>query len=92
MFHSKPSGWTHVVLNYIGPNDGEGIRGYVNGVEVASDTTKTNASHSAGDGRIVVGRFKTDTDLSYASVHVDELIYFEASLTNDDVQSIYNSA
>ena len=77
-------------MNYIGPNDGEGIRFYYNGAEVASVTTKSSVSYSPGDGRIVVGRCYTDQD--YASVQFDELIFFNAALTDADVQSIYNSA
>ena len=65
---------------------------YINGTEVASDTTKHEGSYSPGDGRIVVGRYYTDKDRDYASVQVDELIYFDAALTSDDVQLIYNSA
>ena len=79
------------MLNYIGPNDGEGIRIYYNGVQVTSDTAKTARSHSAGDGRIVAGRRRTDIDAYYASMQIDELIYFDAALTSDDVQLIYNS-
>ena len=59
---------------------------------MASDTTKDAYSHSAGDSRIVVGRIYADRDQRYASVQVDELIYFNAALTSDHVQSIYNSA
>ena len=92
MSHSKPTGWTHIVLNYIGSNNGEGIRMYVNGTEVASDKYKTARSRPAGDGRIVVGRYLIDTDEYYSSIEVDELIYFNASLTSDEVQSIYNPA
>ena len=65
---------------------------FIDGEEVASDTTKHGVSYSPGDGRIVVGRYYTNYDLSYPSVQVDELIYFNASLTSDNVQSIYNSA
>ena len=49
-------------------------------------------SLTAGDGRIVVGRRYTSSDEKYASVMVDELVFFDAALTSDDVQSIYNSA
>ena len=80
------------MLNYIGSNDGEGIRIYFNEQEVGSDTTNITTTHSAGDGRIVVGRYYTNQDQNYASVQVDELIYFNAALTTDDVRSIYNSA
>ena len=80
------------MLNYIRPNDGEGIRIYYNGQVVANDTTKNERPYSAGDGRIVVGRYYPDLDRNYASVQVDELIYFNAALTSDEVQSICNSA
>ena len=58
----------------------------------ANNTTKGSGSRSAGDGRIVVGRYYSDRDERYVSVQVDELIFFNAALTNDDVQLIYNSA
>ena len=89
--HSVPTGWTHVVGNYIGPNNGAGIRIFINGAEVASDTTKAEWSHIVGDSRIIVGRRYTDCDQKYISVQVDELIYFNASVTSDDVQSVYSS-
>ena len=80
------------MFNYIGPTESEGVRIYYNGTEVANDTTKSTKPFPAGDGRIVVGRLYTDRDESYGNVQVDELIYFDAALTSDDVQSIYNSA
>ena len=77
---------------YLGPNNGQGISIYYNGTEEGSATTKAGGPYSAGDGRIVVGRIYTNLDQDYASFEVDELIYFNAALTSDDVQSIYNSA
>ena len=74
--HRRPFQWTHIVLNYIGPNNSEGIRIFYDGVEVASDTTNITTTHSAGDGRIVVGRGYTDNDERYSSVQIDELIFF----------------
>ena len=88
----EPSGWTHVVLNYIGPDNGQGIGIYYNGAEVASDTTKTSGSYSAGYGRIVVGRRYTNEDRLYTSVQVDELVFFNVALTPEYIQSLYNSA
>ena len=92
-FHArlfKPNGWTHVVLNYIGPNDGEGIRIYYDGVEVASNTIKSAQSLSAGDGRIVVGRFYPDKDERYTSMQIDELIFFNTVLSTNDIKLLYN--
>ena len=55
---NKPCGWIHLVINFIGPAEGEGIRIYHDGVEVANDTTKSygTCQHPAcrPDGRIVV--------------------------------------
>ena len=79
------------MLNYIGPNNEQGITMFLNGEIVVSDTTKAVWSQSAGDGRIVVGRHFTNLNQDYSSVMVDELIYFNARLTSDDVVSIYNS-
>ena len=89
-FASRPTGWTHVVLNYLGPHDGQGIRIYYNGTEVARDTTKATRSFSAGDGRIVVGRFNTDRDNNYASLQVDELIFFNQKVSAYELFSTYN--
>ena len=87
-----PTRWTHIVLNYIGPDNGQGIRGYVNGQEVASGTTKHPRSYPAGDGRIVVGRFTTDRDLDqlYSSIQIDELIFFNKALSTTDIKLLYN--
>ena len=84
----KPSGWTHYVMNYIGPNEGEGSRLHLNGAEVGSDTTKAAASPSAGNGRIVVGRLYTNSDEHYANVQVDELIFFNQTLSPSDIDAI----
>ena len=66
------------MLNYIGPDDGQGIRVY--GMEVVNDATG-DATRSAGDGRIVVGRYFTDDDRYYMSMQIDELIFFNKSLS-----------
>ena len=62
---SPPSGWTNIVLNYIAPKNGEVIKIYCNGAEVARDPTKHAIQSTteeeemvsitiqpAGDGRI----------------------------------------
>ena len=85
-----PARWVHVTLNYIGPENGQGIRIYLDGTEVGSRTTKTVLARVAGDGRIVVGRRFTNQDMDYANVQVDELNFFNQSLTSAEVQSIYN--
>ena len=88
----RPDYWTHIVLNFIGPNDGQGIRIYHNGTEVASETEKYAYSSptSAGNGKIVSGRRYTDHNPRYLTMQVDELLYFNSALTPDQIQSLYN--
>ena len=76
------------MLNYVGPNDDEEIRIYHNGNEVASETTLLSLSRSAGDGRIVVGRRYTNRNWDYASVQVDELIFFDQALTQEEINTL----
>ena len=83
-----PTGWTHIVFNYIGDDDGQGIRVY--GMEVVSDATR-DVARSAGDGRIVVGRRWTDQDTYYASMEIDELIFFNKALSTTDIELLYNA-
>ena len=64
---------------------------FIDGTEVVNGTDKSATSKSAGDGRIVVGRVYTAQDNYYGSVQVDELISFNAALTSEDVQLIYNA-
>ena len=80
------------MLNYIGPNNGQGIQIYYDGVEVDSDTVQDVQSCSAGDGRIVVGRQFTDRDRDYASVMVDELLFFNQTLTAEEISTLATSA
>ena len=92
VYPPRPTGWTHVVLNYIGPNNGEGITVFYDGVKVASDTNKPGGFSAAGDGRIVVGRITTTKDSSYASVQIDELLFFNQALSNDNINLLYTVA
>ena len=76
------------MVNYIGPNDGQGIRVY--GMEVACSVTR-DAAHPAGDGRVVVERRYIDEDREYASMEIDELIFFNKALSTTDIERLYNA-
>ena len=89
--YQSTNGWTHVVLNYIGPNNGEGIAIYCDGEEVASDTIKSVQTIQARDGRVVAGRFQTDEDKSYTSVQVDELIFFNHFLESAEITVLHKA-
>ena len=43
--------------------------------------TENVVTHVEGDGRIVFGRFYTDVDDRYASVQMDQLLFFNHALT-----------
>ena len=82
------SGWTHVVLNYIGPSSGQGIQMFIDGQEVASVTTKMSRSGSgAADGRVVVGKLFSVGE-HYASLEIDELIFFNQTLNLDQIKAL----
>ena len=49
------------------------------------DTTKSAGYYSAGNGRIVVGKYYTNDDKWFASVQVDDLIFFNQSLTLQEI-------
>ena len=87
------SDWVHVVLNYIGPNLGQGIWVYNNGRVIGHDVTKrSNIQYSQGDGEIHIGFLQTLLPI-YASVEVDQLFFFNRSLTDSEItklsQNIY---
>ena len=82
------SGWTHIVLNYLSPSEGGAVRIYLDGVQAGSGGTKNATSLSPGEGRVVVGRAYTDLDVHYASVDIDELLFFNEKL-NEDIFNMY---
>ena len=78
-------------MNYIGPEHGmQGIEIYLDGEHEKNDKTLTTRSSQPGDGRVVVGRYHTDLDEKYASVDVDELLFFNQSLSSEEIMSIKN--
>ena len=85
------SGWTHVVLNYIQPNNTEGIKIFYKGAKMGGDFSKWNVSLPSGDSRIVVGRRRTDRDNGYASVQIDELTFFNQYLSIEEIRKLRNA-
>ena len=87
---SVTADWTHVVLNYIGTEDVQGNKIYIDGMAKMISFSLTAASHEEGDGRTVVGRYLTNVDDNYASVDIDELLFFNEALNVDQVTKIKN--
>ena len=86
----RQSAWTHLVLNYIGSKNG--IKINENGRLVGSDVSKQPVSpYQTGSGKIVVGRKYTDSNQQYASIEIDELVFFNENLSNGKIQTIHNA-
>ena len=85
-----PSGWTHIILVYIGPEDAQGIRIYHNGLQTGGSTGKNSRSNSpGGNSRVVVGRLIVDLDNFYPGLEMDELLFFNEKLTDQQVRDIF---
>ena len=83
-----PSGWTHLGLNYIGPNNGQGIRVYYDGAQAGSDKMKYPKTYQPGASRVILGRELINVDAGYASVDVDELFFFNEALSDQNIQHL----
>ena len=77
--------WVHSVINYIGPNAGEGFRLYLDGINVKNETRKRSSTSISNNGTIVTGRLFTDFDEFYASFQMDELLFYNRTLTEPEI-------
>ena len=82
--------WIHLVLNFIGSNAGEGIEAFKDGVLCARHRSGYSSTYTDGDGRVVVGRWYVTSSHNYAHVEVDELIFFNQVLLEEEVRELYN--
>ena len=53
-----------------------------------SSLIASSSSHIPGDGRIVIGRRFSELDSNYASVQVDELLFFNQALTFTEINAL----
>ena len=93
---SIPAGWFHVVVNFIGPNDGQGLQVYYDGVQVRDryqrDTSRKGSPSTSifrnSTRRILIGRLFFDHDDYYTSVQVDEMFFFNQALTETEITGL----
>ena len=84
--------WVHEVINYVGPNNGDDFGIYQNGEFLFNVRLGlTVNTFPSSDGRIVIGRSRTDGNSDYASVQVDELLFFNQSLTEQEIMMLSQS-
>ena len=83
----KPPGWSHVLLNYNGPGNGQGIQVYNNGVtsEGHGNQFVDSSFAPSGSGQTVIGRYFSDREERYTSLEIDELAYFNMNLNTDQI-------
>ena len=90
--------WFHIVLNFFGFNDEQGIKVYHDGVQLNNTARRTkNAKLHASDRRIILGRsvderFDTSYQLEpyiyYSSVSIDELQFYNHILSDKEIMQI----
>ena len=79
------SEWIHYVFNFIGPDNGMGVRVYHDGVLVDTRTNKFGTKHRAMDRRIVIGRIGAESSSGYSSLEMDELIFHKQALSGPEI-------
>ena len=87
-FQAVGGTWIHMVLNYIGPEHGQGFRIYYNGAKLNDGNTKYSGGKfaSPSDGSVAVGKFGN----IYSTVALDELLFYNVKLTSDQIRELYN--
>ena len=86
------SGWVHVLFNFIGTNDGQGIEVYYDGENVGMDTSRRPHGKSNGHRSIIVGASYSADSADYASVKLDELLFFNVALTETQIALLSNES
>ena len=89
VFGPEHEGWFHIVVNFIGPTVTQEFKIYNDGEQVGGNSSvERGLTQVEGDGRIVFGRFLTDTNERYASAHMDELLLFNRVLTEAEIAKL----
>ena len=84
----KPTGWFMMTLVLRGPT--AGIVAYHDTTVVAETDEYTNKTSTPGEGKIYIGRKRTNNDGDeYSSLMADELTLWNRSLTAEEVEMIY---
>ena len=78
-----------MVLNYIGPEHGQGFRIYNDGVKLVGGSTTSSPSgtnFTPLDGSVALGKFRNE----YSSVAINELLFFNNKLTDAQIRELYD--
>ena len=90
--------WFHIILNFFGFNNTQGITVYHDGVQLNKTAERNSYSGNfyASDRRIVLGRIAdeftygphSDPYLYYSSVSIDELLFYNHILTDQKIMQM----
>ena len=78
--------WIHLVMNYID----EGFEVYQDGGLVEAELNMGIIDATPGDGKLVLGKQYTDEDYKNVNMDLDELVFFNRKLTEQEVLKLYN--
>ena len=76
-----PHGWFHVTWVFHGPSEGFTVY-HANGEE--TDKVLTTRDHQNTSGTVVIGRRLTNSDVHYGSVTIDELMFWDRALSEEE--------
>ena len=68
---------------------GEGFSSFHNGIKNRITLKITNCSNADGYGRAVIGRQSTNADRDYCSVEMDDLLFWNKALTEEDIKDLF---
>ena len=92
--------WFHIVLNFFGFNDTQGITVYHDGVQLNKTAERNSFSGNfyVSDRRIILGRIAdeltcptcptSDPYLYYSSISIDELLFYNHILTDQQIMKM----
>ena len=82
LFSKVDGQWIHLVLNFMGRNDG--FQAFKDGALVPGQVTTDSFHRSPGDGRLAFGRRYPNTDDFYSSVDLNEMVFINRKLTEPE--------
>ena len=82
--------WFHSVINFIGPNIGQGYIVYVDGIKHGCSGSGQFTPGVINNGRIAVGRqfIQNNKLIAYTSFAVDELLFFNQTLNETEIRML----
>ena len=88
--HITYNEWHHFASSFTGLGDGEIFKTYCDGTICDEDDDWSfDVITGPGNGIVVIGRSYTNLHNGYASVELDELLFFNLALEVQEVEALY---